>query len=77
MFFSFHQLGPLKAAQALSKRVCSAATAKYADWNRSTTLVEISIDGTGCSQAAFGRRPQSTAHPLHFLFRQVTSAPAS
>jgi len=39
--------------------------------------VEISIDGAGCSHAAFGRRPEAATYLLDFLASQITSAPAS
>jgi hypothetical protein len=39
--------------------------------------VEISIDGAGCSHAAFGRRPEPAAYLLDFLLSHVTSAPAN
>jgi hypothetical protein len=44
--------------------------------SRLTAFVKVSVDGTRCRQAAFGRRPETAAHLLYFLFRQVTSAPA-
>ena len=46
-------------------------------WNRSTALVEISVNGAGRSHAAFGRRPEAAAYLLDFLTSQIASAPAS
>jgi hypothetical protein len=50
---------------------------KDAAWNRSTAFVEISVEGAGCSQGAFGRRPEPAAYLLDFLPRQLTSALAN
>jgi hypothetical protein len=64
------------AGPNLFKESLPAAMAMTPPGIWSTALVEISINGAGCSQAAFGRRPESATHLLYFLFRQVTSAPA-
>jgi hypothetical protein len=41
-----------------------------------SAFVEISVNGAGSSQAAFGRSPETTAYLLDFLLIQVASAPA-
>ena len=69
--------GAVERAPKLFKKSLFGGDGKNAARNRSAALVEISIDGAGCSQAAFGRRPEAAAYLLYFMFRQVTSASAS
>jgi hypothetical protein len=54
--------------------VQKAAPDKDAACNQSTAFVEISVEGAGGSQGAFGRRPEPAAYLLDFLLSQVTSA---
>jgi hypothetical protein len=75
MLVLLSQLGPLNGPSTV-KRVCSATSGKDAAWNQLTTFVEISVNCAGCGHAAFGRRSEPAAYLLHFLFGQVTSAPA-
>jgi hypothetical protein len=75
MFFLLSALGPLSGPQARQKLFGRAG--KGAAWDRSTAFVEITVEGAGCSQAAFGCRPEPAAYLIDFLLIQVTSAPAS
>jgi hypothetical protein len=72
MLVLLSSLGPFKRAQALQKGF--GWWGQGPAWNRSTAFVQISIDGAGCSQAAFCRRPESAAYLLDFIFGQVTGA---
>jgi hypothetical protein len=76
MLFSPFVIAPVERAQARQESL-SGGAGKDAAENRSTALVEISVDGAGRSHAAFGRRPKAAAYLLDFLASQITSAPAS
>jgi hypothetical protein len=69
-------IGSVERAQSLQESVFGGA-GNEAAWNRSTAFVEISVDGAGRSQGAFGRRPEPAAYLLDFLLSQVTSAAAN
>jgi hypothetical protein len=65
-------IGSVDRAQALQESSFGGA-GKDAAWNRSATFVEISVEGGGRSQGAFGRRPEPAAYLLDFLSSQFTS----
>jgi hypothetical protein len=75
--FLLSSFGSVERTQKLLKESLFGGDGKDAARNQSTAFVEIAVKGTGCSQAAFGRRPEPAAYLVDFLLVQVTSAPAS
>lgn len=72
--FSPFVIGSVERAQALQEDFDRRRRQGQPPGNRSTALVEISIDFAGRGHAAFGRRPEAAAYLLDFLPGQITSA---